>query len=177
MNTAQQTPPCLETPHLLLRPWSPRDAGRLFDIVQEENIFRYFPRTAPPPRAWVDRYIDHHKKQWEEHGCGHWAVVSRFDEQVIGWTGLEYLPDLDEVEVAYLLSKQARGHGYATEAAQAALRFGFESLHLPAIIGLVHPGNAASIRVLEKCGLIYADTLNLWGMDLLRYRLQAAFRE
>lgn len=163
----------LETPRLRLRPWSPVDAECLFAITQEEDIFRYFPRTTPPSREWVDRYIAHQHEQWAGRGCGHWAVVTRGDDLLIGWAGLEYLPDLDETEVAYLLSRKAWGRGYASEAALAAVRFGLETLALPAIIGLVHPENIASVRVLEKCGLAYADTLHLWGIDLLRYRLQA----
>ena len=89
---------------------------------------------------------------------------------MIGWCGLEYLPELRETEIAYLLSRAAWGRGYATEAAGAALRFGFESARLEELIGLVHPDNAGSIRVLEKIGMRQADRLTLWGMEMLRYR-------
>jgi RimJ/RimL family protein N-acetyltransferase len=96
-------------------------------------------------------------------------VVTRADDRVVGWTGLEYLPELGQTEVAYLLSKQTWGRGYATEAARAAIQFGFETCRLPGLIGLVHPENIASIRVLEKCGLAFSDRLALWGLEMLRY--------
>lgn len=141
------------------------------NIVREPDILRYFPNPRPPPRARADAYIEQHLEHWQRYGYGHWAVVTPKDGRLIGWNGLEYLSELDEVEVAYLLSKRVWGRGYATEAAQAAVRFGFETAALPAVIGLVHPENAASIRVLEKCGLQYADRITLWGMGMSRYRI------
>ncbi len=111
------------------------------------------------------------------HGYGHWAVVARDSGQVVGWSGLEYLPELDETEVAYLLSKRVWGRNYATEAARAAVQYGFEGVGVCAIIGLVHPDNAASIRVLEKCGMAVADRLALWGLDMSLYRVDRAAYE
>ncbi len=144
--------PSIETPHLLLRGWTPDDAGALFDILQEEDILRYFPNPAPPSREKVGNYISRQLANWEQFGYGHWAVVTREDDQVAGWCGLEHLAELNETEVAYLLSKRVWGRGFATEAARAAVRFGFETAGLEQIIGLVHPENAGSVRVLEKCG-------------------------
>ncbi len=90
----------------------------------------------------------------------------------MGWDGLEYLPELRETEVAYLLSRTVWGRGFATEAARAAVRFGFESCGLAQIVGLVHPQNTGSVRVLEKCGMTFADRVTLWGMEMRRYRVE-----
>ncbi len=164
--------PRIETRRLLLRPWSLKDEAAWFTILQEPDILRYFPNPEPPPRSRAGAYIKHHLEHWERYGYGHWAVVTPKDGRVIGWNGLEYLPELDEVEVAYLLSRETWGRGYATEVVQAAIRFGFETAALPAIIGLVHPDNLASIRVLEKCGLTFVDDLRLWRMAMRRYRIE-----
>jgi [ribosomal protein S5]-alanine N-acetyltransferase len=166
--------PSIETTHLLLRGWTPGDAGVLFNILQEEDILRYFPNPAPPSRDKAGDYISRQLANWEQFGYGHWAVVTREDDQVAGWCGLEHLAELDETEVAYLLSKRAWGRGFATEAARAAVRFGFETAGLEQIIGLVHPENAGSVRVLEKCGLRFADRITLWGMEMSRYRVNHA---
>jgi RimJ/RimL family protein N-acetyltransferase len=163
--------PTIETAHLILRGWRPEDAEVWFRIVQEDGILQYFPNPKPPPRAKADDYIAHHLAHWEKYGCGHWAVVTRDDGQVVGWNGLEYLPELGETEVAYLLSKRVWGRGYATEAARAAVRFGFETAALDAIIGLVHPENGGSVRVLEKCSMTFVDRIALWGLEMSRYRV------
>lgn len=161
--------PIVETPRLILRSWSPSDADRLYSILQEKDIFKYFPRAWAPERPWVDKYIHHHLCHWEEHGYGHWAVVNRESGEVIGWNGLEYLPETSETEVAYLLGRESWGRGFATEAAAAAVDFGTDTCRLKPIIGLVHPGNIASIRVLEKIGLVLSNRATYWGMEFLRY--------
>jgi RimJ/RimL family protein N-acetyltransferase len=163
--------PSIHTPHLLLRPWKPEDAEIWYNLLREEGILRYFPNPSPPQRERADRYIAHHLDQWEKRGYGHWAVVNKQDDQVVGWNGLEYLPEINQTEVAYLLSKLVWGKGYATEAARAAIKFGFEVKGLNSIIGLVHPENVASIRVLEKCGLKVEDRINLWNIELCRYSI------
>jgi len=164
--------PSIETPRLLLRRWTLEDGEAWFNILQEPDILRYFPDPNPPPRFKAEAYINHHLTHWMQYGYGHWAVVTPSDGRVIGWNGLEYLPELGEVEVAYLLTGRVWGRGYASEAAAAAIRFGFETAGLEAIIGLVHPDNAASIRVLEKCGLTFADRITLWRMEMSRYRIR-----
>jgi RimJ/RimL family protein N-acetyltransferase len=163
--------PTINTPNLDLRAWQPEDAEALFDILQETDILRYFPDPHAPSREKVEAYIQHHRIQWQTRGYGHWAITTREDGLVVGWCGLEYLTELEETEVAYLLSQRVWGRGYASEAARAAVRFGFDEARLQGIIGLVHPDNVASISVLEKCGLTYAHRLNLWGMLLSRYRI------
>jgi ribosomal-protein-alanine N-acetyltransferase len=148
-----------------------QDAEALLQILQEENILQYFPASPPPSIERVNRYIAHHLAHWQERGYGHWAVTLRQDGRLLGWNGLEYLPDTDETEVAYLLSHQAWGRGYATQTARLAVRFGFETAGLEQIIGLVHPDNFGSIRVLEKCGLKPIDRKVYWGLELERYRI------
>jgi ribosomal-protein-alanine N-acetyltransferase len=166
--------PTIETQHLILRAWAPQDAEAWFHILQEEGILRYFPNPNPPARAKAGDYIAHHLQHWTGFGYGHWAVVTCEDGRVVGWDGLEYLSELKQTEVAYLLSKSVWGRGYATEAARAAIRFGFEAAGLDEIIGLVHPDNIGSVRVLEKCGMTFADRLTLWGLEMSRYRIGRA---
>jgi len=64
-------------------------------------------------------------------------------------------PAILEIEVGYHLARAFWGRGYATEAARACVRFGFEQLNLERIVAVVQPANVASRRVLEKCGLTY----------------------
>jgi ribosomal-protein-alanine N-acetyltransferase len=163
--------PTLETPNLILRPWTLNDADALCSILQEPEMMKYFPPSSPSTVEKAQRYITHQLHHWEERGYGHWAIVTRDDGQVAGWNGLEFLAETNETEVAYLLTRRVWGHGYATEAAQAAVKFAFGTCDLPAIIGLVHPSNTGSVRVLEKCGLTFADPITLWNLDMHRYRI------
>ena len=163
--------PTLETPHLILRPWQAEDAEAWYQVLQEPDLLKYFPETQPPSRRMADRYIEHHLEHWRTHGYGHWVVATRGDDRVVGWTGLEYVPELEQAELAYLLSRSVWGRGYATEAGRAAVCFGFETVRLVELIALVHPENVASIRVAEKCGMTLLDRVTLWGLEMGRYRV------
>ena len=161
--------PTLSTARLTLRPLTEADAPALLQLLSTRDVLRYFPNPAPPDRARVDRIISHHLSQWAERGLGWWAVELHARPGIIGCAGLEFLPETGETEVAYLLGRDYWGQGLATEAARAALHFGFETLGLQTIIGLVHPENQASSHVLEKLGLTFVDRSNYFGMEMNRY--------
>ncbi len=164
--------PTLTTARLTLRPLSEDDAPALLQLLNTGDVLRYFPNPAPPDRARVERLIAHHLGHWAERGLGWWAVEQRAQSGLIGCAGLEYLPETLETEVAYLLSRDYWGRGLATEAARAALQFGFETLRLETIIGLVHPENRASSHVLEKLGLTFVDRQMYFGLEMNRYAAQ-----
>jgi RimJ/RimL family protein N-acetyltransferase len=161
--------PTLGTQHLSLVPLRPADAEILYRIYQVEGVLRYFPSPTPPPLEKVQRFVAGQQAHWEKHGYGNWGILPNGEKDIIGWAGLQYLPELDETEVGFLLDRSFWGKGYATEAARASLRFGFEHFNLDHIIALVHPDNLASRRVIEKCGMTCVETISLWGIDLMRH--------
>ena len=147
------------------------------------EVLRYFPNPDPPARDQIERLIQFQLKHWEQHGYGWWAVCAADsaadsaagstnppqNPPLIGWAGLQYLPETDEIEVGYLLGRDYWGRGLATEAAQTSVQFGFEDLGIETIVGIVHPENIASQRVLEKAGLAYVERAHYFGMDVYRY--------
>jgi [ribosomal protein S5]-alanine N-acetyltransferase len=166
--------PSLTTERLLLRPFVRADASALYRVLRDPALHRYFPRTDPPSRVGVALLISRQLAHWQEHGCGWWAVLDRVRQELIGWCGLEYLPEFGETEVAYLLSQAHSGRGLATEAARAAVTFGFDTLKLPRIIAITHVANAASQRVVAKLGMTLLEELTLWGIPCYRYCLEEA---
>jgi [ribosomal protein S5]-alanine N-acetyltransferase len=168
----------LHTERLVLRPLQSGDAPVLHAIYQSQGVLRYFPNPLPPLLEQVERFIAGQQAHWDKYGYGNWGLLplgqgdpaSRPGSEIIGWAGLQYLPELDETEVGFLLDRPFWGKGYATEAAHFSLRFGFQNFQLDHIIALVHPDNLASQRVIEKCSMRYVDTLPLWGIELRRYR-------
>ena len=105
----------------------------------------------------IERLIEFQLKHWQEHNYGWWAVcLSQAHDggPLIGWAGLQYLPETDETEVGYLLGSAHWGRGLATEAARASVRYGFEKLGLRQIVGI-----ALQEAVLFGGGM----ALNTWG--------------
>jgi RimJ/RimL family protein N-acetyltransferase len=164
--------PSFQTSRLVLRPLQAGDAEVLSRIYQSEGVLHYFPNPIPPPSESVQRFIRGQQAHWEKYGYGNWGILPEDQAEIIGWVGLQYLPELDETEVGFLLDRPFWGKGYATEAALASLHFGFENSKLDHIVALVHPENLASRRVIQKCGMIYVNTLALWGIELMRHRIE-----
>jgi [ribosomal protein S5]-alanine N-acetyltransferase len=171
MNTLSYIP-TLTTQGLVLRPLDMEDRDALFQISQEENIFRYFPTQAAWSMEKVEKYINHQIAHWQKYDYGHWAVTMRETGQLMGWNGLEFLSDTNETEVGYLFSKEFWGKGYATEATNATVNFGIEKAKLKEIIGLTDPENIASQRVLEKSGLLFTRRQVYFGMEMFRFSTQ-----
>lgn len=163
--------PAIKASRVSLRPLQPTDTEVLHRIYQTEGVLQYFPTTTPPPLEKVERFIASQQEHWEKHGYGNWGIVPEGESQIAGWAGLQFLPELNETEVGYLLDKPFWGRGYATEAARASIQFGFERCGLDHIIALVHPENLASRRVIDKCGMTYEETIHLWGIDLMCHRI------
>ena len=141
-----------ETNRLQHRAFAVDDAEAFFAINGNPEVMRF---TAEPLLASVGeaRQAIANYPDFDEFGYGRWACVLRETGEIIGFCGLKYLPDLEAVDVGYRFLPRYWGQGLATEACVASLDFGFTTLCLDQIIGLVVPANAASIRVLEKAGM------------------------
>ena len=88
---------------------------------------------------------------------------------MIGYCGLRYLDELNEVEVLYGLAKAYWGKGIATQAALAAISYGFNVANLDRIIAMAKPANQASRRVIEKAGLKYEKQIHIFNLEVLYY--------
>ena len=171
MNSSEKIIPTIYTQRLELVPLKTDDAVLLHRIYQEEGVLRYFPNTIPPPLEKVERFIAGQQEHWDKFGYGNWGILPVGEAEIIGWAGLQFVPELDKTEVGFLLNRPFWGKGFATAAARTSLVFGFKQFGFESIISLVHPENIASSRVIEKCCMVYEETISLWGMELMRYRV------
>lgn len=145
----------LETKRLLMRKFTIEDAQLIYDLNLDPEVIRY---TGDPVKD-----IEHARQvlentilpQYALYNHGRWAVLVKPDLKFIGWCGLKVRPERNEIDLGYRFIKEAWGKGYATEAAFACLKYGFEQLGLKRIVGRAMPQNVASLRVLEKCGMQY----------------------
>lgn len=159
----------ITTDRLTLRPFRPGDAPALFAILQTPHIMQYFPTPTTPDMARVERLIARQMEGWELYRRTFWALEWRATGELLGWCGLQYLPDTDETEVGYLLARSWWGQGIATEAARRSVTFGFQELGLEEIIGITHPANTASQNVLKKAGLTFTGPAHYFHMECLRF--------
>jgi RimJ/RimL family protein N-acetyltransferase len=171
----------LATPRLRLRPFTLADHAAHAQIYSDPEVMRYMPRgpMTPPEahqasQAVLTHFIDH----WTRYPFGVWAVTDNVTGTLLGQCGLRFLPELNEVEVLYLLARAYWGQGLASEAAQAALAYGFEQVGLERIIALTKPENTASRRVMEKLGMRYEKNLHIFHLEAVYYAMtQDAWRQ
>jgi [ribosomal protein S5]-alanine N-acetyltransferase len=152
--------PTLPTARLRLRPFTSADADALFALHSNAHVLRYW--DAPPwsERSRAERFIADCGRIAEE-GSGARLAMDRVDDQAfIGWCGLtRWNPDYRSASLGYCLDEAAWGHGYATEAARALLRWAFDTLDLNRVQAETDTRNVASARVLEKLGFVREGTL------------------
>jgi RimJ/RimL family protein N-acetyltransferase len=147
--------PRLTTPRLVLREWRDEDREPFAELNADPRVATFLSRTLN--RAASDGLVDRIVAGWRSDGYGLWAVEGRDDGAFLGFIGLA-APNFEAaftpcVEVGWRLAPAAWGHGYATEGARAALRFGFEDLDLDEIVSFTVPGNVKSRAVMERLGM------------------------
>ena len=163
------TIPTIETERLWLRPFAPEDAPTMHQILNGPDVLKYFPGPQTVTEAQVERMINRILAHWQEHGYGLWAVEERTTGALLGRCGLQLITETNEVEIDFILDPACWGQGFATEAGLASLKFGFEQLNLAEVVGIVHPENLASQRVLQKLGMQFAAATEYFGMAVHRY--------
>ena len=145
----------IETNRLLLRNFTTEDAKLLYELNLDSEVTKFTYDTL--------KDLDHAQQVLEQvilpqyalYNHGRWAVHLKHGLEFIGCCGLKFIPVRNEIDLGYRFIKNAWGKGYATEAAYACIKYGFENLNLQRIIGRAVQGNIGSLKVLEKCGMNY----------------------
>ncbi len=165
----------METPRLVLREFIDSDLDAYAEcIFADAEVMRYLPRREKLPRERAQQTMEFFNDHHLEYGFGPWVVIEKATGELMGHCGLRYIADIDETEVLYAFGRKFWGKGYATEAAQASVDFGFREILLERIVALAVPENIASRRVMEHCGLHYEKEIQLFGLDLVYYALNRA---
>src|SRR5574337_1279979 len=129
-------------------------ANELHELDSDPRVMRYVGHGRPATRAEIDAVMRRVPRAYALYpGLGTWRATRRDNGDFVGWFALKYIPRTSVVEVGYRLRHAAWGRGYATEGARSLVEYGFDELGLYRIVGVTHPDNVASQRVLAKAGL------------------------
>lgn len=163
----------LETARLILRPFESSDTEAAFAWCGDPMVMR-FSTTGPDAsieqtKARLANYQEHQI----EHGFSRWIILDRHLGCPIGDSGLVMLQDYGWVDLGYRLAQRYWGKGLATEAGSAWVRAAFDDFHMDRLTAFVHPGNTASIRVLEKLGFHPTRRDTIMGMHSILFSLDA----
>jgi RimJ/RimL family protein N-acetyltransferase len=145
----------LHTARLLLRPLAEADGPELAAINGDAGVMRHFPK--PLDVAESEAFRTRIARHFAEHGYGFWGVFRQGMPGLVGLVGLLNIPwaarFTPAVEIGWRIAPAHQRHGYAEEAARAALAEGFGRLGLTEIVAFTIPANEPSWRLMEKLGM------------------------
>ncbi len=144
--------PLFTTENLYFRRFVAADADSVLELNSDPLVTRFthdtiYTRTQA--EELLNRSIIPH---YNQYGYGRWAVLRRSDDRFIGWCGLKFRSSTGLIDLGYRFIRQFWGKGYATEAAQGTILYGFNELRINFITAAAEPENTASVRILTRCG-------------------------
>lgn len=150
-------PDSMRTERLLMRRWRQSDREQFARLNADPVVMEHFPSTLT--REESDGFADAIEARFEQRGYGLWAIEVPGAFDFVGFVGLTYhdFPAhfTPAVEIGWRLDRQQWGHGYATEAARAALADGFARVGLEEIVSFTVPANVRSWKVMERLGMTH----------------------
>ncbi|HLX28488.1 MAG TPA: GNAT family N-acetyltransferase [Casimicrobiaceae bacterium] len=153
-------PPWCVTKRLAFSEIAERHANELHELDSDPRVMQYIGSGRVSTREQIGDAVRRIPRAYAVYpGLGTWRATRLDNGDFVGWFALKYIPGTIEIEVGYRLRHAEWGRGYATEGTRALLRHGLDDLGLYRIIGITHPDNSASQRVLVKSGLVDAG----WG--------------
>lgn len=157
MTSATLKAPTVETERLILRRHDLDDVDASAEMWADPAVVRYIggkPSTRQQVWARILSYAGH----WSYKNFGYWAIEERATGAFVGEVGFaDFKRDVIAAmrgvpEMGWALVSRVHGRGLGAEAVRAALGWGDANLESPRTVCLIDGGNAASLRIAEKCG-------------------------
>jgi len=146
-------PRIIETERLLLRPFNLEDIDDVYELNSNKTVQEWTgDKILATKEEARNLIVNVSWSDYEKYGFGRYAVVYKPDQKLIGFSGLKYLPEIDQVDLGYRFLPEYWGKGIATESSMATLKDGFENIELKEIIAFAYLENGASCHVLGKVG-------------------------
>lgn len=156
----------IDTGRLILRRFTPDDLPAFYQLCSRPEIIRYAQST---PLASLEEAREFMQtaplRDYATYGYGRFACVWKESGEVIGFSGVKYVPEIADNELGYRFFPEFWGRGLATEAGRASIDFARAELGLRRLVALVHPDNAASASVLMKLGFAIERQLRFSGLN------------
>ena len=152
--------PELETERLRMRRLLPTDALDMYEYASEKDLTRYLLWDPHPSVQYTREYLEYLEGRYAVGDFYDWALILKESGKMIGTCGFTSL-DLQNncAEIGYVIHHKYHGKGYAPEAAEKVIAFGFDKLALSRISAVCMKENAASLRVMQKLGMSFEGTL------------------
>lgn len=164
----------LQTPRLRLRRLVRGDLEDLLALDADPEVMRFISGGVPSTREQYESSLLDRMTAYDDQPFG--FAAAHQDDAFVGWFHLRpSVADAEVLELGYRLRRAAWGRGLATEGSRALVRYAMDTLGRDEVDACADPRNAASIRVMEKCGMHRVGTLvhPRGGMEVVRYLVRS----
>ena len=147
----------IRTERLIMRRWRDSDRAPFAELNGDAETMEFFPSTMD--RAASDAFVHRIEARFDLQGYGLWALELASTAEFVGFTGLNVIPDAVPIpiaggtEIGWRLRRPFWHHGYATEAARAAVNVGFTMVGLAEIWSFTAILNEPSQAVMRRLGM------------------------
>ena len=169
--TAKYSFPLIETDRLRLEMFEVSDLEAAFRLFNDDKVQKYLAPQNRRNREQMQITLQKFLARWRERGFGLWRVSGKSTKEMLGYCGFQYLEKTLDIEIIFAFFKNFWGKGFAAEAANASLRFGFEELLFTKIYAAAHPDNLASRGVLQKIGMDFEISTKHYGIEVVTYSI------
>lgn len=159
--------PRITTPRLVLRGFRAEEFDAFAEELAIPEANKFTAGVADRRAAW--RAFSGSQGMWMLHGAGWWAAALLESDEVVGSVGVFRRETSPELEIGWRIYQRHWGKGYATEAASAALAFGFATFTDRHVVAYIDHGNEPSERVSRRLGMAYERDAELYGTVVGRY--------
>ena len=162
----------LSSPRLELRPLEPSDTSRLLELLRKPDVRRYLLDDSLVERDWVESLVERSRATFAEGTWGLWGLRRHDRDELLGFAGFCVFSG-DQPELIYALDPDAWGRGLAEEAARTVCSHALGRLGWESVEGSTDPPNRASMRVMERIGMMPRGAAKRDGHDLVFYELRS----
>lgn len=163
----------LQSERLLFRNFIPEDCEDMFMLNADWDVLKYTGdivfHTIKQSREMLEAYqID----PYEKYGFGRMTVILKETNEIIGWCGMKYLKEEDEVDLGFRFHKRFWNKGYGTEASIACIKYAHETLKLDYLKAYALEVNIGSCTVLERVGFEFKGMVEKYDHNWRSYYLK-----
>lgn len=160
----------METARLRLRSWCDEDVKNIYEIIQDPDVSYYLKHVHLDQYSVLQKLAESANKNIQEKGYGYFVCELKETGETIGLVGLNDIrlddPHFPCYTVSWVLGKKYWKKGYATEAGERLLAYGFEECKISKIFACTAVSHSASIRVMKRLGMQWTDTFNFPGIEV-----------
>jgi len=166
----------LENTRLQIRKFSASDLSALYSICSDAELMKYVGTGEPLTINQVEKWLEVTRINYATKGFGNYALIFKENQELIGYCGLVYSKEIDDIELIYALRKSYWGKGLATEASKMMIDFAFDSIKLEQVFASIDPANIGSEKILIKTGFIFAfEQTDEWGLPTKYFSIPNPF--